>query len=138
MGNQFQQKFKFDTARVYYKTKPVKNCSKHLISKFSKNTSSTKLNTHENALSPQKRSEFPTCEIRRKSFENQRLQYLWKCLAIYTNEKNLYKIFLQHFNNKNVTKYAITWKCLMSKDFLQYLPKILLANFRWKYFIDKK
>ena len=43
MGNQFQQKFKFDTVRIYYKPKPVQKCSKHLISKFSENRPSTKL-----------------------------------------------------------------------------------------------
>ena len=138
MGNQFKQKFKFDTVHVYYKTKPVKKCSKHAISKFSKNTSSTKLNTHESALSPQKRSEFPICEIRRKNFGNQRLQYLWKCLAIYINEKNLHKIFLSHFNNKNVTIYAITWKCLLLKIFLQYLPKNLFSKFSVKIFHRQK
>ena len=51
MENQFQQKFKFDTARVYYRPKTVWKCSKHLISKFSENTPSTKLNTHESVLS---------------------------------------------------------------------------------------
>ena len=30
--------------------------------------------------------------------------------------------------------YAITWKCLLSKNFLQYLPKDLFSKFSVKIF----
>ena len=87
LGNQFQKNFKFDTVRVYYKTKPVKKMLKTSNFQIFWKYAITQLNTHESALSLQKRSEFPIYEIRRKNFENQWFQYLWKCLSFYTNEK---------------------------------------------------